>query len=96
MTQKSNIYKKLANIQGKVKELTKTKINAFGKYKYFGEEDAIKEIKPLLEKEGVSLTWGDSPDLSHFIYEKVDRDHTLRYLKIATLGDENEILTFYF
>lgn len=95
---KKLIYKKLATIQGKVKEITKTKENAFGKYKYFGEADAIKEIKPLMDAEKVSLTWSDSQDPSHFIYEyKGDEKdkHIMRYLKIATLADENDSLTFY-
>lgn len=93
MENKTNkIYKKIAKIQGEIKELEKDAENKFQKYFYFTEAGAIKLLKPKLEKEGLALTFSDS---EQFFYEKQDKEHVLRYLKKVIIGDgENEELIF--
>ena len=91
------IYKKLANIQGEIKGLKREKENKFQKYFYFTEEQAIKELKPLMETEKISVNFSDSEDIGHFFYEIQGKDHIIRYLKIATISDgENDNLIFHF
>ena len=90
----NNIYQKLATIQGKIKELDRAKENKFQKYFYFTEQQAIKQLKPLLEQERLVLAFSDSHE--HFSYEKQEKDHVIRYLKIVTIGDEKETVTFNF
>jgi len=53
---KNAIYTKIAQIQGKIKGLTKTKENKFQGYKYFGEDKAILLLKPLLDAEKIATT----------------------------------------
>lgn len=89
------LYSKIARIQGKVKEVVKDAENKYQKYFYFTEAAAIKELKPLMDAEGVAQTTSDSQDLQHFIYEQRDKEHFIRYLKIITISDGVETLTFY-
>jgi len=55
-----NIYKKLMNVQSKLKA-PKGQYNAFGKYKYRNSEDILEAVKPLLLKNNLVLTITDDP-----------------------------------
>src|SRR5438046_1017681 len=95
------IYSKIAKIQAQIKGLTRTKENKFSGYKYFGEEDAIKLLKPLLKAEKLAITVRDT-DI--FFYERQEgknkkgeatSEHILRYQKEAVISDgENDELIF--
>lgn len=54
--------KKLINIQNDLKA-PKGNYNSFGKYKYRSCEDILEAVKPLLAREGCSLTLSDEPIL---------------------------------
>jgi hypothetical protein len=88
----NKIYTKLANIQGKIKEIKKDAENKYQKYFYFTEAAAIKLLKPLLEAEKLAVVFTDS---DQFYYEKQDKDHILRYIKKVNISDGvNETLNF--
>ena len=52
------IHKKLLSIQSELKA-PKGQYNSFGKYRYRSCEDILESVKPLLVKEGVTLTISD-------------------------------------
>ena|SRR6266480_3459664 len=97
----NKIYTKIARIQAQIKGLKRTKENKFSGYKYFGEENAILLLKPLLEKEKLAIT---TRDTDIFFYERQEgknkkgeptSEHILRYLKEAVISDgENEELIY--
>ena len=53
------IYKKLLNIQSKLKA-PKNQYNSFGKYHYRSCEDILEGLKPILKEEGATLILNDS------------------------------------
>lgn len=52
------IYEKLAAVQAELKA-PKGQYNSFGKYKYRSCEDILEAVKPLLAKNGLTMTVGD-------------------------------------
>jgi hypothetical protein len=69
----NNIYTKLKNIQGESAEILKDNTNKFQNYKYFTEYQALTFLKPLLNKESLSLHFEDLKDDSHdYKVEQVD------------------------
>lgn len=54
-----NIYEKLMNVQQELKA-PKGQYNSFGKYKYRSCEDILEAVKPLLEKNKLTLTLTDT------------------------------------
>ena len=52
------IYKKLSNVQQKLKA-PKNQMNKFGGYKYRSCEDILQAVKPLLSSEGLTMTITD-------------------------------------
>ena len=57
--EKLNIYEKLMNVQQELKA-PKGQYNSFGKYKYRSCEDILEAVKPLLEKNKLTLTLTDT------------------------------------
>lgn len=55
----ANIYEKLMNVQQELKA-PKGQYNSFGKYKYRSCEDILEAVKPLLEKNKLTLTLTDT------------------------------------
>ena len=53
------IYKKLLNIQSKLKA-PKNQYNSFGKYHYRSCEDILEGLKPILKEEGATLILSDN------------------------------------
>ena len=53
------IYKKLLNIQSKLKA-PKSQYNSFGKYHYRSCEDILEGLKPILKEEGATLIIADN------------------------------------
>src|SRR4051794_3078508 len=94
---KLSIYAKLAKVQGKIKGIDRTKQNKHQGYKYFSEEDAIKELKPLLAEVELSCNFSDDPDPAFYFIEKDDKkNYVMRYRKLATIGDNDNSIVFYF
>ena len=54
-----SIYKKLMNIQSKLKA-PKNQYNSFGKYHYRSCEDILEGLKPILKEEGATLIMSDN------------------------------------
>lgn len=54
-----NIYEKLLKVQTELK-CNKNQYNSFGKYKYRSCEDILEAVKPLLEKNKLTLTLTDT------------------------------------
>lgn len=54
-----NIYEKLAKVQTELK-CNKNQYNSFGKYKYRSCEDILEAVKPLLEKNKITLLLTDT------------------------------------
>ena len=54
-----NIYEKLMKVQQELKA-TKGQYNSFGRYKYRSCEDILEAVKPLLEKNKLTLTLTDT------------------------------------
>ena len=93
----NNIYHKLALIQNEAQDLAKSKYNTFQKYKYFDEYATLTKIKPLLNKQKLTLTFDDVP--TDFNVEKTEKEWVIKYRKRAILTNaENpsEQLTFHF
>ena len=53
-----SIYEKISKIQSKL-EVPKNNYNKFGKYNYRSCEDILKNVKPLLHEEGLTMTVSD-------------------------------------
>ena len=56
MNEKNTIYKKLLNIQQQL-NVPKDLYNDFGKYSYRNAEQIIEKVKPLLQNEGLILSF---------------------------------------
>ena len=54
----TNLKSKLLKIQSELKA-PKNQFNGFGKYKYRNQEDILESVKPLLLKNGLTLTISD-------------------------------------
>ena len=57
-----NIYKKLIEVQNKLK-VPKSQYNNFGKYNYRNAEDILEAVKPILENAGATIFIKDSIEL---------------------------------
>ena len=68
----TNIYQKLQKIQADIGHLTKTEENKFQKYKYVSEYDILKNLRPLLNKYHLTLTFDDLP--TSFTSEKLEKE----------------------
>jgi len=93
----NKIYQKLFNVQKKIKELVKDEENKFQRYLYFNEYQVLTKLKPLLTEENLVLTFSDVEN--EFVYEKMEKEYLVRYLKKAILtNSENaeEQLVYYF
>ncbi|CAG8752892.1 39487_t:CDS:2, partial [Gigaspora margarita] len=84
---------KISRIQAEIKGLERTKENKFQSYKYFTEDEAIKLLKPMLEKEKLAQVFSDT---DQFFYDKQEgknkkgeptTEHVLRYLKQVIISD---------
>ena len=51
----NNIYQKLQIVQNKIGQLAKTRENRFQHYKYVGEYDILKELRPLLNEQKLTF-----------------------------------------
>src|SRR5438270_6897863 len=79
---KLNIYEKLFGVQQEVKNLfrTENQDKKFMKYTYFGEEQALNLIRPLLGKYRLLLMPSDHPE--QFEHKLSDKGlYEVRYLK---------------
>jgi|SRR6185295_9933756 len=100
------LNKKIGNIQRDIKDLVKDEQNKFQNYKYFEESQILKILKPLLDREKLTLKINDddTQPLQHEIREGVSKDgkkkdiHYLKYLKKMEVCDqasgETEIFKF--
>ena len=97
MTENKNLYHKLALIQSQLSGIKKGAYNAFQKYYYFTESQALLTLKPLFSQQKLALTFSDSPQ--SFELEKGEKEWVVKYLKKAIFTNaENptEQLTFHF
>ena len=53
----ANVYEKIANIQQSIHTVIKGGYNDFHKYKFARERDVVAEVKPLLGREGLVVTY---------------------------------------
>jgi len=78
---KMGIYEKLLKVQMELKA-PKGQYNSFGKYKYRSCEDILESVKPILEKNKLSLQISDEivvlGDNSPFVYTEKYYDKDLR------------------
>ncbi|CAG8789824.1 11437_t:CDS:10, partial [Gigaspora margarita] len=58
----TNIYQKLQIVQDKIGQIAKTRENKLQHYKYVGEYDILKELRPLLKEQNLTLTFDDSDE----------------------------------
>ena len=98
MTENKELNKKIGNIQKDIESLVKDEKNKNLNYKYFEESQILKVLKPLLEREKLTLKISDD-DTQPLQWDKEGSKHFLRYLKKMEVGDqeseETEIFKFW-
>jgi len=89
---------KIGNIQKDIESLVKDEKNKNLNYKYFEESQILKVLKPLLEREKLTLKISDD-DTQPLQWDKEGSKHFLRYLKKMEVCDqeseETEIFKFW-
>ena len=89
---------KIGNIQKDIESLVKDEKNKNLNYKYFEESQILKILKPLLEREKLTLKISDD-DTQPLQWDKEGSKHFLRYLKKMEVCDqeskETEIFKFW-
>jgi len=75
----NNIYTKLKNIQSSIEQISKDVLNKFQNYKYFTEYQALTFLKPLLNKEGLSLHFEDLAPEETFSGDGINKLMTVKH-----------------
>jgi hypothetical protein len=78
---------KIGNVQNKIADLVKDEKNKHQNYKYFEENQLLKILKPLLEKEKLTMIITDD-DTQPLQWEKDGNKHYIRYLKKMEISDQ--------
>src|SRR6266496_780254 len=102
MSKEMNIYQKLKAIQDGIGAISKTERNSYQGYSYVGEYQILSKLRPLLNTNGLTLTFDDI--LGTFKYQETDtkkggKEWLVIYEKRAILtssDNQNESITFNF
>jgi len=92
-----NIIQKIANIQRDVKVIKRDELNSFQKYHFFSEAQVIQLLKPLLDREKLTILITDDPE-TPATYEKQSTRWFIQFRKKMEVCDNenNKQKTFYF
>lgn len=86
MTEKKNLYQKLADVQNELK-CPKNQYNSFGKYHYRSAEDILETAKPTCIKHGLLLSLSDE------IKAVGERHYICAYATVADMDNPEARLT---
>jgi len=98
MAENKGLNAKIGNIQKDIESLVKDEKNKNLNYKYFEESQILKVLKPLLEREKLTLKISDD-DTQPLQWDREGNKHFLKYLKKMEVCDqeskETEIFKFW-
>ena len=102
MSANKNIHQRLQEVQRQIGSMLKTERNSFQGYSYVGEYQILSKLRPLLNENGLTLTFDDIPGTFNFQEtdtKKGGKEWLVIYEKRAILtkaDTPSEAITFNF